>query len=151
MTPAQQAALETLVARPLTAGEVAEIEPLLPNRNDVQIAAILSAGRARLRSHMIGIGTILAELAPAGGAFLDGLEQIGATDPNVKWLLKLIERGAFDVGLGASRAQMQAYATAMPELAAGINALLQLGTEPDPIDYNAVSRALNIAEGRTIL
>lgn len=151
MTPAQHAALEALVARPLTAGEVAAIDPLLPNRNDVQIAALLSTGRTRLRSHMIGIGTILAELAPAGGAFLDAIEQIGATDPNVKWLLKLIERGAFDVGLAASRAQMQAYATAMPDLAAGINALLLLGTEPDPIDYNAVSRALNIAEGRAVL
>ena len=151
MTPAQQSALEALANRLLTAGEVAAIDLLLPARNDVQIAAILSAGRTRLRSHLIGIGTILAVMAPSGGAFLDALEQVGAADPNVKWLLKLIERGAFDVGLAASRAQMHDYAAAMPALAAGINALLQLGTEPDPIHYNAVSDALNIAEGRSVL
>jgi len=151
MTPEQQSALEGLAKRTLTAEEVTAIDLLLPTRNDVEIAAVLSAGRVRLRSHMIGIGTILAVMAPSGGAFLDSLEAMGASDPNIKWLLKLIERGAFDVGLPASRTQMQAYAQAVPSLAGGINALLQLGVEADPIHYNAVSDALNVAEGRMVL
>lgn len=153
MTPAQQAALESVVGRALTQTEIDQIDPLLDynNRQDVQIAEILSAGRTRLKSTPIGIGTVLAVMAPNGGAFLDALETMGTTDANVKWLLKLIERGAFDIGLGASRAQMLAYAQAVPELAAAVNALLQLGIEPDPIHYNKFSDALNVAEGRMVL
>ena len=153
MTPAQQAALESVAERPLTQMEIEQIDPMLDpnNRQDVQIAEILSAGRTRLKSTPIGIGTVLAVMAPNGGAFLDALETMGATDANVKWLLKLIERGAFDIGLEASRAQMQAYAQAVPALADGINALLQLGMEPDPIHYNKFSDALNVAEGRMVL
>lgn len=151
MTPQQQTALEWLIGRSLTQAEIEQIDPLLPSRNDVQIASILSVGRTRLRSHMIGIGTILAVMAPNGGAFLDSLETLGATDSNVKWLLKLIERGAFDIGLAASRDQMQAYAQSVPALAPAVSALLQLGTEPDPIHYNTVSDALNVAEGRMVL
>ena len=153
MTPAQQAALEAVAERPLTQMEIEQIDPMLDpnNRQDVQIAEILSAGRTRLKSTPIGIGTVLAVMAPNGGAFLDALETMGATDANVKWLLKLIERGAFDIGLEASRAQMQAYAQAVPALADGINALLQLGMEPDPIHYNKFSDALNVAEGRMVL
>ena len=151
MTPAQQSALESVVGRALTQDEIDQIDPLLTSRNDMQIAEILSAGRTRLKSTPIGIGTILGVMAPNGGAFLDALETMGATDANVKWLLKLIERGAFDIGLEASRAQMQAYAQAVPALADAINALLQLGTEPDPIHYNKFSDALNVAEGRMVL
>lgn len=151
MTPAQQAALESVAGRVLTQDEIDQIDTWLPNRNDVEIAAVLSVGRTRLRSHEIGIGTILAVMSPNGGAFLNALEAMGASDPNIKWLLKLIERGTFDVGLAASRSQMQAYAQAIPELAPAISALLQLGVEPDPIHYNAVSDALNVAEGRMVL
>lgn len=153
MTPAQQSALESVVGRALTQGEIDQIDPLLDysNRQDVQIAEILSAGRTRLKFTPIGIGTLLAAMAPNGGAFLDALEATGATDPNIKWLLKLIERGAFDIGLEASRTQMQTYAQAMPSLADAVNALLQLGTEPDPIHYNTISDALNVAEGRKVL
>jgi hypothetical protein len=153
MTPQQQSALESVVGRTLTGDEITAIDPLLDpnNRNDVAIAAILSEGRVRLKSHEIGIGTVLGVMAPDGGAFLDTLETIGASDSNVKWLLKLIERGAFDVGLPASRAQMTAYAQAVPALADGINALLALGVEQDPIHYNKISDALNIAENRMTL
>lgn len=153
MTPEQQSALESVVGRALTQDEIAQIDPLLDynNRQDVQIAEILSAGRTRLKSTPIGFGTILAVMAPNGGEFLNSLETMGATDANVKWLLRLIERGAFDIGLESSRTQMQAYAQAVPSLADAVNALLQLGTEPDPIHYNKFSDALNVAEGRMVL
>lgn len=151
MTEAQLQALESVVGRSLTEAEIAQLDPLVTARNDVAIAQIISVGRARLKPAPIGIGTILAVMAPNGGAFLDSLEAIGASDANIKWLLKLIERGAFDIGMPASRQQMLAYAQAVPSLAEGINALLQLGIEGDPIHYNTVSDALNVAEGRMVL
>ena len=110
MTPAQQTALEGLIGRPLTAGEISSLDPLLSNRNDVSIAAILSVGRFRTQPTPIGIGTVLAVMAPSGGDFLNALESMGAADSNVKWALKMIEQGTFDVGHPVTRAQLQAFA-----------------------------------------
>ena len=42
MTPAQQTALETVAGRALTPDEITSIDAYLPDRNDVEIAAILS-------------------------------------------------------------------------------------------------------------
>lgn len=154
MTPAQQAALESVVGRALTQTEIDQIDPLLDynNRQDMQIAEILSAGRVRTKPTLIGVGTILGAFSGTGGAFLDTLETIGQSNRDVHWLLEAnIKRGAFDVGDPASRAGLQAMAEQLPQYAAGITKLLQLGTEPDPIHYNKVSDALNIAEGRMVL
>ena len=151
MTPAQQSALEALVGRVLTAIEIAAIDPLLPARNDVAIAAVLSADRVRIEPKRVGIGTILATMRPNGGAFLDALEQLAATDSNVKWTLKLIEQSNFDIGLPATREELIAFAGEHPALTANIQALLAVAEISDPIHYNAVSDALNIAEGRLVL
>ena len=150
MTPAQQAALESVAGQTLTAEQIAAIEPCLADRNDVAIASLLPP-KVAIVSTPIGIGTILATLAPNGGAFLDALETAGASDPNVKWALKLIEQSNFDVGMGATRAQMVAFAQAAPTFADGIAALLATAERAEPIHYNAVSDALNIAEGRLTL
>lgn len=151
MTPAQQTALESVAGRTLKAEEIAAIDLHLPDRRDVQIAELLSLSRVKPVSTPIGIGTVLAVLAPNGGEFLNSLEAIGATDANVKWALKLIEQSNFDVGMPATRAQMQAFAVAVPALEIGINALLSVAEQSDPINYNAVSDVLNIAEGRMTL
>ena len=150
MTPAQQTALETVAGRALTPEQIAAIEPYLADRNDVAIAALLPP-KVTIVSTPIGIGTILAVLAPNGGAFLDALETAGASDPNVKWALKLIEQSNFDVGIAATRQQMQAFAQAAPAFADGIVALLATAERAEPNHYNAVSDALNIAEGRITL
>ena len=150
MTPDQQTALESLACRSLSADEIAAIDPLLPERNDVAIAALLPP-KVTIQSTPIGIGTILAVLAPNGGAFLDALETLGQTDSNVKWALKLIEQSNFDVGMEATRQQMQAFAQAAPSFSDGIAALLATAERSEPIHYNAVSDALNIAEGRLML
>ena len=150
MTPAQQTALESLAGRPLSDDEIAAIDPLLPERNDVAIATLLPP-KVSIGSTPIGIGTILAARAPNGGAFLDALESLGQTDSNVKWALKLIEQSNFDVGMEATRQQMQAFAQAAPDFADGIGALLATAERSEPIHYNAVSDALNIAEGRLML
>jgi len=151
MTAAQQAALETLVGRSLTADEIASIDTYLPTRSDVAIAAVLSVGRIKVQSMRIGIGTILATMRPNGGVFLDALETLAATDSNVKWTLKLIEASNFDIGLTSTREELSTFAAAHADLADEITALLAVAESADPIDYNAVSDALNIAEGRLTL
>ena len=119
MTPAQKSALEALISPPapqapvaLTAEQIEQIDPLLDpnNRNDVAIAAILSAGRTRPVPTEIGIGTVLAKLGEGGGAFLDALERVGQQDANVKWSMVLIRDGRFRIDMTESRAAMQALA-----------------------------------------
>ena len=150
MTPEQKTALESVAGQALTPEQIAAIEPCLADRNDVAIASILPA-KVAIVSTPIGIGTVLAVLAPNGGAFLDALESAGQSDPNVKWALKLIEQSNFDVGMAATRAQMVAFAQASPAFADGIAALLATAERAESIHYNAVSDALNIAEGRITL
>lgn len=151
MNQAQQSALEGLISRSLTVDEISAIDPLLPERNDVAIAAILSTGRVKTQPTPIGIGMVLAVMAPSGGEFLNALESMGASDANVKWALKMIEQSTFDVGNPVTRAQLEAFAGAVPEMAAAVGALMAVAEVSDPIHYNSASDALNIAEGRVTL
>lgn len=151
MTPEQQAALEALAGRALSASDVAQINPLLPDRHDVEIAAVLSVGRVKVQSKEIGIGTILMALAPYGGQFLDGLTELGQTDRNVYWSMELLKAGTFDIGLSGTRAQLNALVQENPALADGLSALLATAETLDPIDSRLVSDALNAAEGRMTL
>jgi hypothetical protein len=106
------------------------------------IADVLSVGRTKVASSPIGIGTVLAVMAPIGGDFLNALEVMGATDANVKWALKMIEQGTFDVGHPVTRAQLQAFAVAAPTMATGIDALLNVAVQADPVSSQEVSKAL---------
>lgn len=151
MTPAQQSALGGLVSRSLTGEEIAAIDLLLPARNDVAIANILSIGRVKTQPTPIGIGTVLAVMAPSGGEFLNALESMGASDANVKWALKMIDQQTFDVGHPVTRTHLEAFSVAVPTMAAAVGALLSVAEVADPIHYNDVSDALNIAEGRVTL
>ena len=151
MNSAQQLALEGLVGRSLLADEITSIDLALPDRNDVAIATILSVGRVKTQPTPIGIGTVLAVMAPSGGEFLNALESVGATDANVKWALKMIEQQTFDVGHPVTRAQLEAFAVAVPTMATAVDALMAVAEVADPIHYNAVSDALNVAEGRVTL
>ena len=146
----QQEALESLIDRKLTNDEILLINPYILIRDDVSIANLLPKKKV-LVTTPIGIGTILAFLAPSGGAFLDALEAAGQSDPNVKWALKLIEQSNFDIGMEATRAQMRIFAEAAPQFAEGIALLLTLAEREERVHYNAVSDALNIAEGRVML
>lgn len=142
MTPAQKSALEAIAGRGLTADEMAAIEPHLASRNDGAIAALLPAA-VNVVSTPIGVGTILAVMAPSGGGFLNGLEGLAAADANVKWSLKLIERGEFDIGHPVTREQLSAFAQANPALATAISALLAVAEHTELASTNAVSDALN--------
>lgn len=150
MTPAQQAALETLAGRVLTADEIKAADPLLdPDaRNDVALAALISTGRTKHIPTELGVGTVLATLGPGSGAWLDGLTAVGEQNRDVYWALTLLHKGTLRIDMPATRAQMQGLAQAVPSLADGINALLGLCMAPDPVSQAAVSAALNSAEGR---
>ena len=150
MTPKQQASLETVAGRDLTPDELAAIEPFLEDRNDVAIAALLPA-RMTLAETTVGVGTVLAKMYPAGGAFLDSLQALGATDSNVKWVLKLIESGNLDVGHPLYRGILQQFAAEVPAFAPGIETLLGVAEQTVPVSVGAVSDALNVAEGRMVM
>ncbi len=147
MTPAQQAALESLVGRALTADEQAAIEPYLEARNDVAIAEVLSAGRVKPVPTDVGNGTILETIGlDAGNALLDVLNQ-AAEFRHVK---PLLEQGRLRVDSALVRATLDGLVPAVLT-AEQAQALKALAEHPDPIHYNAVSDVLNIAEGRLTL
>lgn len=118
----------------------------LPLDDHGAIAESISAGRTRIQPTPIGIGTVLAVMAPVGGDFLNALEQIGQADANVKWALKMIEQATFDVGHPVTRAQLEAFAQAAPAMADGIAALLSVAVVPDPVSSQEVTRALEGVE-----
>ena len=122
---------------------LAEILALnMPLDDHGAIADALSQGRTKVVSSPIGIGTVLAVMAPIGGDFLNALESIGAADSNVKWALKMIEQGTFDVGHPVTRAQLEAFALAAPTMEAGISALLNVAVQDDPITGAEVAAIL---------
>ena len=154
MDAAQQTALEAVAGRPLNADDIAACDPLLgrDSRNDVALAAYLSQGRKPIiQSRTIGIGTVLSVLAPDGGAFLDAIEALAAVDPNIKWGLKLLERGELDIGMAATRGLLDGIAANVISLAPSITVLLALAETEATIDVDKLSYALNIAEGRMML
>jgi len=106
------------------------------------IADAMSVGRTKVVPTPIGIGTVLSEMAPIGGDFLNALEAMSTTDANVKWALKMIEQGTFDVGHPVTRAQLEAFAVAVPEMADGITALLNVAVVADPVSSQEVSKAM---------
>jgi hypothetical protein len=146
MTPEQQAALEAVAGRQLSADDIVQIEPLLMAGDMHGIAEALSVGRVKLQSKEIGIGTILAVMAPAGGAFLDALESLGATDRNVYWSMELIRQGRFDIGMPAARDQVRVLADTNPAIAPGITALLAVAEASDPLHAIDIVRALGMPE-----
>lgn len=114
-------------------------QALLDTKDTTAIAAALPP-HSRIESRPIGIGTVLSEMAPIGGDFLNALEAMSTTDANVKWALKMVEQGTFDVGHPVTRAQLQAFADAQPALADGITALLSVAEVVEPVTEYEVRR-----------
>lgn len=171
MTPQQQTALETIAGRSLTQPEIEQIDPLLDpdNRNDVAIAAILSTGRTISDpvTKFTSLG-IAERFPPLGGLpgplaaemVLQKLEGFAAAagqsaDAATKLLGNATARqmghltgGGMAIGSPAI-AQMLAVIVASGAMTqAEANALTSIASKPNPIDINAMSRALNTAEGR---
>ena len=114
----------------------------MPMDDHGAIAAALSVGRTKVVQTPIGIGTVLAVMAPQGGDFLNALETLGAQDANVKWALKMIEQATFDIGHPVTRAQLGQFAQDAPALADGIAALLDVAVQDDPVSSQEVSKAM---------
>lgn len=166
MTPAQQSALEGVAGRVLTAPEIAAIDPLLTadNRKDVAIASILSTGRTRLISRMIGERGIMAALGTIEGeACLQAFETFAATPlvalhplaPHHGGIKRMLGWLKTDAGLDIGTPQAAILLGFMVAVGAlqqsWVTAILALAQTPNPIQVNSVSDALNIAEGRMTL
>lgn len=151
MKPAEQSALQGLVGRELSAEELLALEPLVEARNDVGIAAALSAGRVKHGPSQIGPGTIVAVLGDAGGAFLDDLQALGQTDRAVYWAMNPITRGVFDLSIPAARTSLLNLKAKMPGHVDHLDTILKIGLMPDSIPFDQVSRALNEAQGLSTL
>lgn len=74
-----------------------------------EIAELLNAPQVVRVERMAELGTPMKYLgAEAGAQLLDQMESLAATNPAVKWGLKLLERGALDLSLDSTRAMLDA-------------------------------------------
>ncbi len=105
---------------------------ILATKDSQKIADFLPP-RISIQSTQIGVGTILAVMAPMGGAFLDSLEVLAQVDSNVKWVLVLIKAGTFDIGMEVTRQQLMEFVKGNPEMSAPISALLKIAEVKIPV------------------
>lgn len=152
MSPEQQSALQAVVGRELTPDELMQVEPHIQynSRNDVAIAAILSVGRTKLVSRNIGPGDIIDAIGfESGNVLLDEVY----SNPMFRHIKpELVDRN-LDISrpLTISSLDMLVQAGLPGFTQAHADILKSLAIAPDPINFNVVSDALNIAEGRVTL
>lgn len=167
MTPAQLAALEGIRGRPLTPDEVAAIEPYIAdpdNRNDVKITELLSAGRTRIETRMIGERGIVDALdVEDGEACVAALESFAANAPpgnhplatkhaGIKRMVAWLKTDAgLDIGNAKAHLLLNALAQVGVLQQAWVNVLIALTLKPDPFPMAEVSYRLNVADGRMTL
>lgn len=132
---------------------------------DMAAAELLNAPDASLptltewRKTNIGYGTIMEALGgAAGGAFLNALESLSPSVPAIKWGLRIIERGALDLSVQATREQLASLATNPPGLLtqAQVETLLALSRvvrHPSWAEHNGITvtpEAVAAARGRAL-
>lgn len=156
MTPAQQAALEALAGRALSADEQAEIDALLTGRDDVRIAAVLNAGQPpKLKS--LRVEEVFDTLFSTGDYMTMKMAQLEGNP--LAGMIFAVLADAKTLGPGLVDLQSPVTAELLNQLQSaallsptGRAALAARSAEsPAPIHYNAVSDALNVAEGRMTL
>lgn len=159
MTASQQAALEALIGRSLTTADAAAIEPLLDpnNRNDVAIAAWVNAARPAVKVSL-RVEEVFDVLF-ASGDYVTLKTASLAGDPRAVMAFETL-RDARQIGSGTVNLQLPPTAALLDQLQSeppllsdvGRTALVAAATQAAPaIDIDAVSRALNLAEGRMVL
>lgn len=173
MTPQQRSALELLANRLLTDEELASIDPMLDsdNRRDDLIAGILSVGRTKVVSTKIssrGIAERYNNGDPIGAEIifqkLEGYVEYAKNLENIpdnsqlKLLGSLLNRqlnflnaDGLDFGSVPLRNMLDMFASHNVITVNECTGLKNIATIPNPISQVAVSRALNIAEGRMVL
>lgn len=161
MTPAQQLALENVAGRALTQGDIDQLDPLLDgnSRNDVAIAALLSVGRTAVAEYWLTDRGLVSDLVKASGsndlsdAILTKLDALAASSRSTKAMMNRLENDVRGINFGdvELRAQFQVLEQLGVFEATEVAALLALAQKPQAIAIEAVSHALNVAEGRMTL
>lgn len=175
MMPAEQSALEGLADRPLSADEAAALVELVAIRNDVAIAALLSAGRTRVVSRTITARGVRAALSiPDAVRFLNLLRDTAASADVPEWLVNVLastgdvhaddyaayrdtfacahewlqQAAGLDLGDPATRSGLDIIAASNPPVFGPIvDKLKSLALVDDPISFDRVSSVLNKAQG----
>ena len=156
MTPAQQTALESVAGRALTEDDIAAIDPLLPGRQDIQIAAVLSAGQPKIQrsltvEEMYETLFFSGDYLPLKQAQLAG-NALAVMCFSILLDAKQIGPGTVNLSAPATSALLQQLIGAALLTQAGFDALIARSmVEAPAIHYNSVSDALNVAEGRLML
>jgi hypothetical protein len=119
------------------------------NQPDATIPAVVE-----WRQTQIGIGSILDALGPeAGAALLDVLTTLAISQPVIRWGLRLIEDGRFDLSRPSARDQLARLVGAGVVLQAEADALLALSRverHPSWAEAHGVAvdaRAVGLARG----
>ena len=124
-----------------------DLSALVAARDSEGVAAAISAGRVKIVSRPIGIGSVLDVLGPANGAaLLDALDALRSQVSAIKWAWVLLERGELDVGLASTRGQIDALTgDGLPFTAEAAGAIQALAEVPAPVSapdvYNAMGWA----------
>ena len=156
MTPEQQAALEALIERVLTAPEITTLDPLVAARNDRAIAEVLSTGRTGDDEGASFTERSVMESWPSGpqdaDAFLSKLETHAAgADPTASITARMVRfmRSPDGIRLGAptTRAIFTGLRQAGVITVTELQQLRDIATRPAPLTVSAVSNALNALGG----
>lgn len=156
MTPEQKNALESVAGRTLTLDDITAIKPFLLDRNDVQIAAILSAGQPDIR-RSIRVEELFQTLYEIGDYVTIKSAEI-AGNPLAAFVFAVL-KDAKTLGPGVVNLDDTQTISLCDQLQEA-NLLSQDGRDaleslsmvrPQPIHYNKVSDALNVAEGHLTL
>ena len=156
MTPVQQSALEAVAGRALTPQEIINIDDLLPIRNDVAIAEVITLGKPSVMVSL-KVEDVFDTLFSTGDYMTLKMAQLQG-NPLALMAFAVLD-DAKRIGSGMVNLNATPTAQMMTQLqgaellsATGYAALVALATVPgEAVNYNAVSDALNIAEGRMTL
>lgn len=160
MTPEQAAALAQVRGEALTQDQAQRIEPLLDadNRQDTQIAAILSEGRTRVaevRRMEIGFVGAYPDGPAAGDAVLAKLEaHAESAAPTARIVARAIRALRMEPGLNLGDPALHAVLELLvpaPLTVQEAASIISMGTVAAPVSTADVSHALNVAEGRITL
>lgn len=116
---------------------------LIAAREHGQIAELVSQGRTRLSTTLIGFGTIIDALGLVDGpAVLDTLEGMRANVPAIKWAWTLLEQGRLDIALLSTRDQVHQLCFANVLTPEQRDKLLALAMIPAPVSVTEVIEAM---------
>lgn len=150
MAPQQQAALEALAGRALTAPEVQAIDAHIAAGSLEAIAALLSAGRVRVASHFASERGVL-ERYPGGpiaaDALLAKLEAFALAGHPMSSIVKralkfLAQSDGLDLGSATTQALLQQLAAGGVITEEERQGLRHITLQADPIHWHAVRTAL---------